>query len=525
METKNVFTNQNIDLPEEETVVVSDFPFFEDKWERPAEKIVRTHEEFIKIASAYLGLVANYFVVNLKKLEATFGSKAIAKINFQASRISAELAALKKTLQNKYQQFAVKKADVNVFTKDHGDVVYSVFNFIKIVDEKSKILIELVNEFIDKHKGVANRLKYAKSQEEYLLIVNTEFENLYRHFNTLEENVAKDEAIPLKYLAITQKNAEARKKKILALKANATSLKPHSYRDPKTKKVYEFGLVKFYKLYDRLKIREERIFWLNEVNKVNILNKPHKNSLLADVSQHENIIDLQNVIKYYSNGVTTTKVLKGVNLQIPSGEFVVILGPSGSGKTTLLNIISGMDRASSGKSIVAGENLLSMSDTKLTDFRRRNVGYIFQQYGLLPNLTVRENIEIGAHLQSNAALRLNIDDLLKEIGMYEHRNRLPAELSGGQQQRVSIARAISKNPKIVFGDEPTGALDEEMTQVVLQQFVEINKKHKTTLIVVTHNPLIAEIATMVVRVGDGIIKSVNKNPNPKSVHEVKWSGD
>ena len=200
---------------------------------------------------------------------------------------------------------------------------------------------------------------------------------------------------------------------------------------------------------------------------------------------------------------------------------MVILGPSGSGKTTLLNIISGMDRASSGKTIVAGEDLLTFSDTKLTNFRRKNVGYIFQQYGLLPNLTVKENIEIGAHLQPNAALRLNIDELLKDIGMYEHRNRLPAELSGGQQQRVSIVRAISKNPKIIFGDEPTGALDEKMTQIVLEQFVEINKKYKSTLVIVTHNPLIAEIATFVVKVSDGTIKLIVKNSRPKKVSEVK----
>ncbi|SYV93758.1 ABC transporter ATP-binding protein [Mycoplasmoides gallisepticum] len=200
----------------------------------------------------------------------------------------------------------------------------------------------------------------------------------------------------------------------------------------------------------------------------------------------------------------------------------MILGPSGSGKTTLLNIISGMDRASSGITFVANKNLIGFSDTQLTKFRQENIGYIFQQYGLLPNLNVKENIEIGAFLQRDASKRKDIDELLKNIGMYEQRNKLPTELSGGQQQRVSIARAIAKNPTVIFGDEPTGALDGEMTQVVLEEFVQINKKNKTTLIIVTHNPLIADIATMVIRVGDGTIKSITRNENPKSVKEIHW---
>jgi putative ABC transport system ATP-binding protein len=231
------------------------------------------------------------------------------------------------------------------------------------------------------------------------------------------------------------------------------------------------------------------------------------------------IIDLRKVVKYYNNNVLAIKVLKEIDLQIKYGEFVVILGPSGSGKTTLLNIISGMDNATLGDTVVAHQNLINLNTSQLTVFRRNNIGYIFQQYGLLPNLTVRENVEIGANLQKDTKKRLDIDELLKTIGIYEHQNKFPSELSGGQQQRVSIARSMVKNPQLIFGDEPTGAIDNAMSKHILELFVEINRKFKTTVIIVTHNPIIAELATKVVHVSDGkIVKVVNNKP--KSVNDL-----
>jgi ABC-type lipoprotein export system ATPase subunit len=251
---------------------------------------------------------------------------------------------------------------------------------------------------------------------------------------------------------------------------------------------------------------------------VNQLEKEGKKAKKHLVSKY--IIDLQNVVKYYSNGSLVTKVLKNINLQIKHGEFVVILGPSGSGKTTLLNIISGMDTATFGTTIVANHNLIGYNSAQLTKFRRENIGYIFQQYGLLPNLTVRENVEIGSNLQKDLKKRLDIDDLLKTVGIYEQRNKYPRELSGGQQQRVSITRSMAKNPMLIFGDEPTGAIDEEMSKQVMQLFVDINRKYKTTIIIVTHNPILADLATMTIKVMNGKIDKIVRNSHPKSVKEL-----
>jgi putative ABC transport system ATP-binding protein len=232
-------------------------------------------------------------------------------------------------------------------------------------------------------------------------------------------------------------------------------------------------------------------------------------------------IDLKNVVKYYSNGAIALKVLKGIDLQINYGEFVVILGPSGSGKTTLLNIISGMDKATYGRTMIAGVDLINKNSSQLTKFRKEKLGYIFQQYGLLPNLTVRENVEIGGNLQKDKSKRMDIDELLRTIGIFEHSSNFPHQLSGGQQQRVSIARSMAKNPTLIFGDEPTGAIDEEMSKHIMQLFVDINKKFKTTVIIVTHNPILAGLATTVIKVNNGKIADVIKNHNPKQVNELE----
>ncbi len=236
-------------------------------------------------------------------------------------------------------------------------------------------------------------------------------------------------------------------------------------------------------------------------------------------------IKLKNVVKYYNNKVLANKVLSNVNLEINKGEFVVILGPSGSGKTTLLNIISGMDNATYGDTIIAGENLIDYNQSMLTTFRRNNIGYVFQQYGLLPNLTVKENIQIGQNLQHNRSRFISIDEILKSIGLESQANKYPNELSGGQQQRVSIARSIAKNPNILFGDEPTGAIDQQTSKNIMNLFVDINKKYKTTIVIVTHNPILAELATMVIYVSDGTISKIKYNSKPKTVEELNWSNN
>ncbi|WP_391591677.1 ABC transporter, ATP-binding protein [[Mycoplasma] cavipharyngis] len=234
------------------------------------------------------------------------------------------------------------------------------------------------------------------------------------------------------------------------------------------------------------------------------------------------IIELENVSKWYTNNFTVNKILENINLTIKRGEFVVILGPSGSGKTTLLNIISGMDRASNGQVIVSDHNLITMSNKQLTRFRREYVSFVFQQYGLLNDLKIRENIELGAQLQENYRKRLDIDEVIENLGILQHSLKFPREISGGQQQRVAIARALVKNPEILFGDEPTGAVDEETSKQILKMFCEINKIYKTTIVIVTHNPIIAELATKVIRVSDGALKEVREQI-PKTVDQLNWT--
>ncbi|WP_381415439.1 ABC transporter ATP-binding protein [Spiroplasma endosymbiont of Anurida maritima] len=237
----------------------------------------------------------------------------------------------------------------------------------------------------------------------------------------------------------------------------------------------------------------------------------------------DNIIELVNVQKSYITGELETKVLKGVNISFKKGDFIVILGPSGSGKTTLLNIISGLDKTSKGDVFVLGHNLSLLKDSDLTKFRRDHVAFIFQQYNLLTNLTAKENAEVGENLAKVKNDKMTIEDIFETIGMKEQMNKYPHQMSGGQQQRVSIARALSKQPSILFGDEPTGALDEEMGRKVLEILVDVNKKYKTTIIVVTHNPNIADIANTVIHVRNGLIDEVKNNKNPKSPSEIDWS--
>ncbi len=267
--------------------------------------------------------------------------------------------------------------------------------------------------------------------------------------------------------------------------------------------------------------RDERKKLKKRAKEVEALNKPHKGP--KDVTMEgNNIIQLKDVVKYYTNGYVVSKILKGVTLNIEKGSFVIILGPSGSGKTTLMNIISGLDRASEGEVYVAGKDLITLNHKELTKFRKDNVGYVFQQYGLIPNLTVSENVEIGADLQVDKEKRLDVNELLDAVGMTEYANKFPHQLSGGQQQRVSIARAFAKNPAILFGDEPTGAIDEEMSKVVLKQFVAINKKYGTTVIMVTHNPIFQGLGDLVIKVKDGVVNQIIKNTNPKTVDELPW---
>lgn len=230
-------------------------------------------------------------------------------------------------------------------------------------------------------------------------------------------------------------------------------------------------------------------------------------------------IDVTALNKSYKTEQNTHTVLKGVGLQLAKGSIGVILGPSGSGKSTLMNIIGGVDRADSGQAQVDGHVITGLSDEKLTEYRRDDIGFIFQYYNLVPNLTVRENIEVVSNISK---FPIDIDRVLTAVQMADFSKRFPRELSGGEQQRVAIARAIVKNPKLLLCDEPTGALDFETSKSVLKLLQDINQEFGTTILMITHNAAIAGMAHRTFRVRSGEIVEVLDNPNPISAEGIDW---
>ena len=228
------------------------------------------------------------------------------------------------------------------------------------------------------------------------------------------------------------------------------------------------------------------------------------------------IRDLKKSFGHESNRV---EVLKGIDFTIDKGEICVLLGPSGSGKSTLLNIIGGIDQADSGYVAINGEKMADMKEKQLTRYRRKHLGYIFQMYNLIPNLNVKENIEVGAYLSDSP---LEIDELLDTLGLYEHRHKLPNQLSGGQQQRTAIGRAIIKNPDILLCDEPTGALDYNTSKEILKLIEEVNQKYGNTVIMVTHNDAIKNMADRVIKLRDGGIRKDYQNEEKIAASDLDW---
>ena len=230
-------------------------------------------------------------------------------------------------------------------------------------------------------------------------------------------------------------------------------------------------------------------------------------------------LELNQIKKSFGSGENRVQVLKGIDLAVEKGEFCVLLGPSGSGKSTLLNILGGIDRADSGDILIDGERMADRNEKALTLYRRRHLGYIFQMYNLIPNLTVRENIEVGAYLSRRP---LDVDELLHLLGLWDHRGKLPNQLSGGQQQRTSIGRAIVKNPDILLCDEPTGALDYKTGKEILKLIETVNQKYGNTVIMVTHNDAIRLMADRVVRLRDGAIRSNETNAVKVPAQDLEW---
>ena len=231
------------------------------------------------------------------------------------------------------------------------------------------------------------------------------------------------------------------------------------------------------------------------------------------------IVEFKDVSRVYTSGDHELKALDGVNMSLEEGKFIVVLGPSGAGKSTLLNLLGGLDSPTSGKIYVEGQDISTLSEDELADYRAAKVGFVFQFYNLVPTLTVHENVALVKEIAPNA---LSATKMIEEVGLSDHLKNFPAELSGGEQQRVSIARALAKNPKILLCDEPTGALDSETGVMVLKLLLKMAREYGKTIVIVTHNQNIAKMADVVLRVKNGKIIAKEEQPDPLSADDIDW---
>ena len=230
-------------------------------------------------------------------------------------------------------------------------------------------------------------------------------------------------------------------------------------------------------------------------------------------------IEFKNIVKEYKMGEVTIKALNNTNFEIEKGELVVIVGPSGAGKTTTLNILGGMDKATSGEVIVDGKEITKLNDKKLIEYRRNDIGFVFQFYNLVQNLTAKENVELATQICSDA---LDVNEILEKVGLSDRKDNFPAQLSGGEQQRVAIARAIAKNPKLLLCDEPTGALDYKTGKQILKLLQDMSRKENMTVIIITHNGAIAPMADKVIKFKNGTAEDMIINENPTPIEEIEW---
>ncbi len=230
-------------------------------------------------------------------------------------------------------------------------------------------------------------------------------------------------------------------------------------------------------------------------------------------------IEFKNVNKQYKMGEIKIDALKDTNFEVSKGELVVIVGPSGAGKTTTLNILGGMDTATSGSVYVDGKDITKLSQKQLITYRRNDIGFVFQFYNLVQNLTAKENVELATQLCKDA---LNVDEILDKVGLSDRKNNFPSQLSGGEQQRVAIARAVAKNPKLLLCDEPTGALDYKTGKSILKLLQNMSRKENITILIITHNGAIAPMADKVIHFKNGTAENIVINKSPKSIDDIEW---
>ena len=233
----------------------------------------------------------------------------------------------------------------------------------------------------------------------------------------------------------------------------------------------------------------------------------------------KDFVKLKNVTKIYQMGEVQIRAVDGIDFSIDKGEFVVVVGPSGAGKTTVLNILGGMDKASGGEVLVDGKDIAGYSQKQLTGYRRNDIGFVFQFYNLVPNLTALENVELALQISRNP---LDAKTVMQEVGLGDRLNNFPAQLSGGEQQRVSIARALAKNPKLLLCDEPTGALDYQTGKAILKLLQDMCRERGMTVVVITHNQAITPVADRVIRIRNGKVQEVTVNPEPLPVERIEW---
>ena len=233
----------------------------------------------------------------------------------------------------------------------------------------------------------------------------------------------------------------------------------------------------------------------------------------------QSYVILKDVRKTYHMGEVSINAVDGVNFEIKKGEFVVVVGPSGAGKTTVLNILGGMDKATSGNVWIDGKNIAKYTDRQLTGYRREDIGFVFQFYNLVQNLTVRENVELATQICKNP---LDVDEVIEAVGLKERSSNFPAQLSGGEQQRVAIARALAKNPKLLLCDEPTGALDYNTGKQILKLLQDTCRERGVTVVVITHNLALTAMGDKVIKVKNGVVDSVTVNENPLPIEQIEW---
>ena len=233
----------------------------------------------------------------------------------------------------------------------------------------------------------------------------------------------------------------------------------------------------------------------------------------------KDFVKLKNVTKIYQMGEVQIRAVDGIDFSIDKGEFVVVVGPSGAGKTTVLNILGGMDKASGGEVLVDGKDIAGYSQKQLTGYRRNDIGFVFQLYNLVPNLTALENVELALQISRNP---LDAKTVMQEVGLGDRLNNFPAQLSGGEQQRVSIARALAKNPKLLLCDEPTGALDYQTGKAILKLLQDMCRERGMTVIVITHNSALTPMADRVIRIKNGKVSEMHRNEHPVSVETIEW---